>query len=108
MNRIVEWISVALLFASPSFVLAAETTDLGKIVVTQGHSNPSCRIVLFKSNTTGAERAFRIPNIAGTDINAVALAAVVSQLDVTITFEPTQTTGCGTEPAVQYISIVSR
>ena len=80
-------------------------TPIGKIVATQGHVQPSCRMVLFKENASGNQKWFRIPDKSGTDIGSVALTALVSGKGATIMYDPNVTTGCGTEPAITVIEI---
>jgi len=82
------------------------TTGKGKILVTQGHVAPSCRMVLFQENNTGTKIWFRIADVQGhDDVSSVTLAALMGHRDVTITYNPSITTGCGTEPSITYISI---
>ena len=99
---------VALCFSLLSILARADYTPTGKITLTQGHFIAKCRIVQFKENATGTLRHFRIPDNGGTQDNgiaAVALSALIANRDVTIVYDPAQTTGCGSEPAIQYISI---
>lgn len=92
-------------FCLASGAALAETTAPGKIEVTQGHANPNCRMVKHKENGSGIERWFRIQQVQGKDdVAAVVLAALISKRDVTIFWVPGQTTGCGSEPAINYIS----
>ena len=85
---------------------AAETTGKGKIVFTQGHTGASCRTVAHKENETGVQRYFRIADVASDDnVAAIVLSALMANRDTTITFEPGQTTGCGTEPKIIYITV---
>lgn len=91
-------------FISPAW--SAQTTAKGKITYTQGHSTPTCRTLEHKENDTGTIKHFRIPvGPTNNDINAVALAALMAERDVTIWYDPNVTTGCGVEPAVAYITI---
>lgn len=84
----------------------AETTGLGKIMYTQGHSNPSCRTVAFKETASGAVIYFSISAVQGKDdVAAMVLAALISNRDVQIYYVPGQTSGCGTEPAINYITV---
>ena len=85
---------------------AFETTPKGKIIFTQGHANPNCRTVKFKENDSGIVRLFRIADIAtDDDISAVALSALMGNRDVTISYNATVTTGCGSEPRISFITI---
>jgi hypothetical protein len=83
-------------------------TQQGKILhVDGGHIVPSCRMVLFQENG-GMQMVFRIPNNNnGQDngIAAAALAALIANRTVLINYDPSQTTGCGTEPEIQYITV---
>lgn len=79
----------------------------GKIVATQGHSTPSCRMVKLRETPTSLIKVFRIADVTGhDDINSIALAALVANRDVIITYDTTLTTGCGGEPKVLYIEIL--
>ncbi len=84
----------------------AETvsTGLGKVTHTQGHAVPSCRTVLHVSNDTQTHRWFRIPE-GKNDINAIVITALVAGRDVSIVYDPQQTTGCGTEPGIIYVTL---
>jgi len=103
-------LSILIVFCvcSQSGLVRADYTPPGKITSTQGHFVAKCRIVQFKENTTGNFRYFRIPDNGGAQDNgiaAVALSALIANRDVTIVYDPAQNTGCGSEPAIQYISI---
>jgi hypothetical protein len=92
-----------LTFASPAF---ADSTSVGKIIYTQGHVAPSCRTVQHKENATGQIRNFRIQEIAGKDdVGAIVLSALLANRDVAIVYDPAQTTGCGGEPKILYVTI---
>jgi hypothetical protein len=98
----------ALVLGLCSIAIGAEyDTPKGKILVTQGHVVPSCRMVLFQENATGNQRWFRIldNNGARDDISAVVLSALTTNRDVSVHFDPAVTTGCGPEPKIQIISI---
>lgn len=90
-----------------SFTSFADTVQVaGKIVATQGHYTPACRMVKLKETPTSPIRVFRIADVPGhDDINSVALAALVANRDVSITYDPAVTTGCGGEPKILYIEI---
>lgn len=79
---------------------------IGKILATQGHESPSCRVVVFKKSGSGTISNFRIPD-AATDngILAVTLTAVTTGLTVNIGYTALVTSGCGAEPKVTFISI---
>jgi hypothetical protein len=96
-------LSLLLTASSAAF---ADSTQKGKILRTEGHSNPNCRTVLFKENGSGSEKLFRIKDVAGDDdVSSVILTALVAQKDVQITYDPTETTGCGSEPKIIYVAI---
>ena len=86
---------------------ATTNTSRGKIEFTEGHLSPSCRTVSFKYNDTGASKRFRIPSDEGTDINSVILTAMAAKNDVQIWYDDSITTGCGSEPRINYIRIYS-
>jgi hypothetical protein len=89
-----------------SFSLADLATAKGKILISQGHSAPSCRMVLHQETSTGTQRWFRILDVAGhDDVSAVILAALVANKEVAIYYDPLVTTGCGSEPKISYVSI---
>lgn len=84
---------------------SADTFADGKIVITQGHQNPACRMVWLKK-ADGSTMVFRMPDTGVEDgIMAVTLTAVTTGLDVEIAYTPGAGSGCGTEPAITYISI---
>jgi len=84
----------------------AETTGKGKIVFTQGHTSPNCRTVLHKANGTGVQKYFRIADVPGNDdVQSIMLAALMAKRDVNIFYEPGQTTGCGEEPRIVYVTV---
>lgn len=98
--------AACLAMASPA--LADIVQVQGKIVHTEGHISPACRMVEFKRSSDGALLWFWIPN-TGSDnsIMAVTLTAVTTGLNVILTYDTSQTSGCGTEPEIQYIAILS-
>ena len=84
----------------------ADQTDLGKIVYTQGHVAANCRTVKFKENQTGVEMYFRIADsTSDDDVSSIVLAAMMTSRDVSIFYNPGETTGCGTEPKIVYVTI---
>ncbi|TWB26618.1 hypothetical protein FBZ91_13926 [Nitrospirillum viridazoti] len=81
-------------------------TVRGKIMFTQGHMYPACRIVQLKRLSDGGTLNFRIPDTGKDDgILATTLTALTTGLQVEITYDTNQTTGCGSEPQIQYITI---
>ena len=85
---------------------AFETTSIGKIIFTQGHTSPACRTVKFKENDSGLVNLFRIADVpTDDDVSAVALSALMGNRDVTISYNATETTGCGSEPRILFITI---
>ncbi|WP_146218157.1 MULTISPECIES: hypothetical protein [unclassified Caulobacter] len=85
---------------------AASMTAVGKIRFTQGHENPACRVVELRKTSDGSSMYFRIPNTEGDgSIMAVTLTALASNLTVEVTYDPAVTTGCGSDPKIQYITI---
>ncbi len=89
-----------------AFSVAAETTEKGKIIFTQGHTVPSCRTVQHKENATGTIRHFRIADIpTDDDIGGIVLSALMANRDVTIYYEQNRTSGCGTEPRIIYTTV---
>ena len=93
------------LFVSTN-AFAFETTQKGKILFTQGHSSPNCRVVKHKENDTGDVSLFRIKDVPGDDdVAANVLAALIADRDVTISYDPNVTTGCGPEPKVIFVTI---
>lgn len=87
---------------------AAATVVRGKIIVTQGHQSPACRTVTLKRASDGQPMYFRIAATGVEDgIMAVTLTAVTTGLSVDVIYDPAVTTGCGTEPAIQYISLIA-
>ncbi len=97
---------LALLAVSMYSVAAVVSTGKGRIVSTQGHTNPDCRVVLFKSNDTGEQKHFRIAATARDDsVQPVIMSALISKRDVEIHYEADVTTGCGTEPKIMFVTL---
>jgi hypothetical protein len=92
----------------PNSAIAAETQVRGKVTRTEGHLTPTCRRVFLKRNDDGAIMTFRIPDTgADESMLAVSLTALTTGLDVQIDYDSTVTTGCGTEPRIIFISVLS-
>jgi hypothetical protein len=88
-----------------SFGHAVDTAK-GKIVFTQGHVSPSCRTVMHRENGTGTTRYFRMEGVTGDDdVSSIVLTALMSNRDVVITYVPGETSGCGTEPRITYVTV---
>ena len=85
---------------------ATETQVEGHVLQTQGHNSPSCRMVEFQT-TSGSILWFRIMEVANNDdgILAVTLTALSTGKLVDIDYDPAQTSGCGSEPRILWISI---
>ncbi|KRA60424.1 hypothetical protein ASD79_09345 [Caulobacter sp. Root655] len=99
-------LACATLLAGPAF--AASTTVRGTVIRTEGHENPICRTVVLKRKTDGAVMPFRIPTSSTENgIMSLTLTALATQLEVEITYDPAMTSGCGTDPKIQYISLFS-
>lgn len=99
---------LALAAAALALGVAPATADTvrGKILRAEGHISPNCRTVMLKRNDTGALMYFRIAATGLEDgVLAVILTALTTGLDVDITFTPGATTGCGSEPRIEYVSI---
>lgn len=79
----------------------------GKIIQTEGHWAPSCRTVALEYDDAGVlkRKTFRIKEVSGDDINAVALAALMADKRVRIAYVPGETSGCGSEDMIKYITI---
>ena len=93
---------------SSSPVLAAEAQLTGKILQAQGHVTAACRMVQVRRNTDAAIFWFRVPDTgADNSILAVALSALTSGLSVVIDYDASVGSGCGTEPRITYISLIS-
>ena len=89
---------------APAHASAEEVT--GHVVITQGHVVSSCRTVKLRRSDTGAEMWFRIP-ADNTDILAVTMTALASRLRVTVSYTPGVTSGCGSEPRIEWISLLA-
>jgi hypothetical protein len=99
-------LAAAAFFSSPAS--AATTVVRGKIIVTQGHQSPACRTVMLRRASDNQPMYFRIAATGVEDgIMAVTITAVTTRLDVEITYDPAVTSGCGSEPAIQYISLIA-
>ena len=80
----------------------------GRVTAVQGHGSPDCREVYVRETSTGSLYEFRIanPTTPGPDtVGAVALAAALSQADVTVAFDPALTGTCGSQPRIIYITL---
>jgi hypothetical protein len=95
-------LSISMLFSVNVF---SDTSGKGKITFTQGHVSPNCRTVEHKANG-GAVKYFRIAEIEGSDdISSIVLAALMANRDVDIYYDPAQTSGCGNEPKILYVTV---
>lgn len=82
------------------------TIVTGKIIATQGHTAPACRMVTFRQSGTGTIRVFRIEAAAvDNGVLAVTLTALTTGLTVDVAYDPAVTSGCGTEPRIAHITI---
>ncbi|MCW2404412.1 hypothetical protein M2336_001041 [Sphingobium sp. B1D7B] len=97
-----------MLVSISSQATASEVQVVGKVVRTQGHTIPSCRMTQIRRSSDGALIWLRIPD-TGSDnsILAVALAALTADLAVTAAYDATIGTGCGTEPRINWIEIMT-
>lgn len=84
----------------------SESTGKTKVEFTQGHINPKCKVVAVKSNQSGSQKLFRISEVDGKDdISSVVLAALMANRDIAIQYDPNQTSGCGAEPKILYVTV---
>lgn len=103
MNRIL--ITVLLVFST--FSSYADFIS-GKVVQVEGHWVPNCRTLKLEyddNEGNKAYRSFRVKDVEQSDVNSVALTAMMTDSRVRISYTPTITTGCGTEERVNYITI---
>lgn len=79
----------------------------GKIIQTEGHLAPSCRTVSLEYDDEGTvkRKLFRIKEQSGDDINTVILAALMADKRVRIAYVPGETSGCGNEDMIKYVTI---
>ncbi|WP_125996387.1 hypothetical protein [Sphingomonas sp. S-NIH.Pt15_0812] len=91
-----------LAFAYPAWAGVAR----GTIYQLEGHVNPACRVLIIKRETDSALAYFRIPD-TGTDnsILAVAMMAFSQKRKVTLVYSDGGTTGCGTEPRIDFLRV---
>lgn len=88
--------------------MATELNVTGRVLQAQGHQSAACRMLQIRENGTGRIVWLRIPNTgADNSILSVALTALTSGLSVLVDYNSAVTTGCGPEPAVTWISILS-
>lgn len=100
------FLGVGLTAFSCSVFAEAVSTGKTKVEFTQGHINPKCRIVGVESNASGSQKLFRISEVEGNDdISSVILAALMSERDIDIRYDPNQTSGCGSEPKILYVTV---
>lgn len=96
---------LACIVASIPSASQASTIVTGKIVIAEGHQSTTCRR-LFLRQVDGALMVFRIGGNGTADgILPVALTALTSGLTVDLSYTPGVGTGCGVEPAVEYVSL---
>ncbi len=96
---------MACIVTSTPCVTHASTIVTGKIVIAEGHQSTTCRR-LFLRQTDGTLMVFRIGGNGTADgILPVALTALTSGLTVDLSYTPGVGTGCGAEPAVEYVSL---
>lgn len=106
MKLFVLAISAIFMFAYPASAATQYVT--GKVVQTQGHTIPACRTVQIRNAADGSIVYFRIPN-TGQDnsILAITMTALTAGLQVIVAYDPAVTTGCGTEPQINWIGLLS-
>ncbi|SFK65083.1 hypothetical protein [Caulobacter sp. UNC279MFTsu5.1] len=81
----------------------------GVIIQTEGHISPSCRTVVLKRKDNGATISFRIATTNSEDgVMAVTLTALTTGREVQIFYTPGVTTGCGSEPRIEYITLFAQ
>ena len=99
--------SVAGLGASTAH--ASMQTVVGHVTSIQGHLNPNWRTVSVREDSTCTIWYFRLalPRPGPDTIGAAILAALATGQQVGVVFDPAVTTGCGVEPAIQYVTIAS-
>ncbi len=98
-----------LILGSISTTAVAETVLYGKVLSIDGHVTAACRTLLLKREDNGALVYFRVPN-TGTDnsIESIAITAVVTGKRVAVAYNSGATSGCGSEDAVAYISLLAQ
>lgn len=109
-QRIVGCVSAVIAFGLSLSASAQQLSSVtGKVLLTQGHETPSCRIVVVKESGSGAQYAFRIGNPGSTydSIAAAIMVALASRLTVSVHFDPAQTSGCGGEARIIYVTIMA-
>lgn len=78
----------------------------GTIYLLEGHINPACRVLVIKQETDGALAYYRIPDTgADNSILAVAMMAFSQKRKVTLVYSDGGTTGCGTEPRIDFLRV---
>lgn len=95
----------ALLAAFPAE--AQETQVIGKVIAIEGHITPTCRRLMLQ-RSDGVIVTFRLPN-TGNDqsILSVSMTALATNHSLTVDYDPTITTGCGTEPQITYVTLLA-
>ncbi|MGR4866745.1 hypothetical protein [Caulobacter sp. LARHSG274] len=104
--------SIAALIAASTLSFAASAhadAVRGVIIQTEGHISPSCRTVVLKRKDNGQTMSFRIAATNSEDgVMAVTLTALSTGREVQIFYTPNVTTGCGSEPRIEYISLYAQ
>lgn len=103
---LVSALATALLLASQA--QATSIVVRGRILTTQGHESAGCSTVALKRDSDQQILFFRIPAGSGmNDILAITLTALTQRLTVDLIYDPAVTTGCGSEPKIQYIDLIA-
>lgn len=99
--------ALCLLIFSTHSLASSDVSFSGKgiITTTEGHMFPNCRTVGFKSSDTGAYSSFRIKHEPNSDISSVVLTALASGKEVNIAYIEDETSRCGIQPMIRYITI---
>jgi hypothetical protein len=104
LQKLVRQFSALLMLALPAPALASTVT--GKIVSIEGHIFPACRVLVIRKDD-GALAQFRIPDTgADNSILAVGMMAFSANMKILLSYSDGGTTGCGTEPKVEYLRAV--
>ncbi len=111
MGKVWQWggplaAMLAVYGGSAAPVAASEVLLTGKVVETQGHVQPRCRMLGLRAEGAGAIHWFRLPDTGNDNsILAVAMSAQATGSDVVVSYDPAIGSGCGTEPVLNYIAM---
>jgi hypothetical protein len=106
--RLTAMLFAALSIVESQYAWATDTQVTGTVLQVEGHLNPACRRLVLQPRGGSATLTFRLPNTgADNSILSVALTALASGHSINVDYDPTVTTGCGTEPQITFVTLLA-